>query len=317
MRVLRVVGSIVLGTCGALFLLGGIAVLVQGHPEQLISIALAVGVLTGAWFLWPRKSAAPPGPSPSPAPWQLPNQGETPTSFAGDTHWPADRPAPTGLHMGSPPVMPGTFQRPAPSHTRSSEPAPGPHIDAPFSPIADRGPQLPPFPSRPAPSYAVGEIVTGTVGGSSFVAIDVETANANPASICAIGVAQVRAGVVTNQRSWLVRPPGGHGQFLPQNVRIHGITAEQAARDGQAWPVVLDHVMQMIGTDVVVAHNANFDVNVVKAATTACGLPLPAFSYVDSLALARQRMPELAGHSLPKVAAGWAAVSPDGDSAYG
>lgn len=156
---------------------------------------------------------------------------------------------------------------------------------------------------HPRPSYGVGDVGLGTLHGNNFVAIDVETANASYASMCAIGVAQVRAGVVTAQRSWLVRPPAGHDQFSPQNVRVHGITAEQAARDGQAWPVVLDEVMHMIGTDVVVAHNASFDINVVTATTTACGMPVPELSYVDSLALARRVMPDLDGHSLPKVAA--------------
>lgn len=306
MRVLRVIGSIVLGGCGALFLLGGVAVLVQGHPEQLISIALALGLLTGAWFLWPRRTATPPGVPSGPTRWQRPRQGGMPTAFVGDMDRPASPSAPVGPQVGGPPAMPQAFGRPSPGYVRpAAEPVPQVRVAAPPSPPAavGPGPRLPRSPSRRVPSYAVGGIVPGVIEGGSFVAIDVETANADAASICAIGVAQVRGGVVTVQRSWLVRPPSDHGQFLAQNVRIHGITAEQVARDGQSWPVVLDHVMRMIGTDVVVAHNASFDINVVKAATTACGLLLPAFSYVDSLALARRVMPQLAGHSLPKVAA--------------
>lgn len=296
---LRIIGSVVLGVCGALFLLGAIAVLVQGHPAQLISVALAIGVLTGAWFLWPRKIKSSPGVAPS---WPPPiNRDDRSGADAGGVHGPGGGPGQAGLHIGPPSGTTPAFQRPAPAYP--TEPAPGPRI-AELPPVAvESAPELPPMRPGAPLSYAVGDIVPGTLRGDRFVAIDVETANASYESICAIGVAQVRDGVVTAQRAWLVRPPDGHGLFSAQNVRIHGITAEQVARNGQPWPAVLSEVLHMIGTDVVAAHNASFDINVVKAATTACGLPLPTFSYVDSLALARRVMPELDGHSLPMVAA--------------
>ena len=43
-------------------------------------------------------------------------------------------------------------------------------------------------------------------GGLTFTAIDFETATREPDSVCEIGIAIVDDGVVTDCRSWLVRP---------------------------------------------------------------------------------------------------------------
>ena len=55
----------------------------------------------------------------------------------------------------------------------------------------------------------------------SFVAIDVETANADMASICQIGVARYVEGELVEEWSSLVDP---EDYFDPFNIEIHGIT---------------------------------------------------------------------------------------------
>ena len=46
---------------------------------------------------------------------------------------------------------------------------------------------------------------------NSFIAIDVETANYSPSSICAIGAVKVVDGVIVDSRYSLVNPePGGY-----------------------------------------------------------------------------------------------------------
>ena len=57
----------------------------------------------------------------------------------------------------------------------------------------------------------------------TFTAVDVETANADPSSICQIGIVQIRNGVIQNQWSTLVNP---HEPFNTDNIAIHGITEE-------------------------------------------------------------------------------------------
>lgn len=56
-----------------------------------------------------------------------------------------------------------------------------------------------------------------------FAALDVETANPDPASICQIGIATVEEGQVRDVWTQLVRPYGG---FSDRHVAIHGITPE-------------------------------------------------------------------------------------------
>ena len=55
----------------------------------------------------------------------------------------------------------------------------------------------------------------------SFVAIDVETANADISSICQIGLVRVQDGIVRNGWTTLVDP---ECDFHPGNIAIHGIT---------------------------------------------------------------------------------------------
>lgn len=57
----------------------------------------------------------------------------------------------------------------------------------------------------------------------SFVAIDVETANADMASICQIGAAVFERGEMVDHWSSLVDP---NDYFDPVNVSIHGITVD-------------------------------------------------------------------------------------------
>lgn len=59
-----------------------------------------------------------------------------------------------------------------------------------------------------------------------FVAIDVETANANMASICQIGLAKYKDGVLQKEWSSLINPED-YFDFI--NVGIHGITEESVA----------------------------------------------------------------------------------------
>lgn len=60
------------------------------------------------------------------------------------------------------------------------------------------------------------------VRGQPFNAIDVETANADPASICEIGIVHACGGAIRGQWSTLVNPGS---RFSRVNVGIHGITA--------------------------------------------------------------------------------------------
>jgi len=134
-----------------------------------------------------------------------------------------------------------------------------------------------------------------------FTAIDFETANSSNASACAVGLVRVRDGEIVDQTGWLIRPPAGHDVFFELNVRIHGIRPEDVV-DAAGWSDQLADLVAFAGEDVLVAHNAGFDMAVIKRACDATGDEHPAYRYACSLQVAR-KVYRLDSYRLPFVAA--------------
>ncbi|WP_194395768.1 3'-5' exonuclease [Microbacterium atlanticum] len=134
-----------------------------------------------------------------------------------------------------------------------------------------------------------------------FTAIDFETANSSNASACAVGLARVRDGRVVETAGWLIRPPAGHDVFFELNVRIHGIRPEDVV-GAASWSEQLADIAAFTGDDILVAHNAGFDMAVLKRACDATGDDCPPFRYACSLQVAR-KVYRLESYRLPFVAA--------------
>ncbi|MET0296580.1 MAG: 3'-5' exonuclease [Microbacterium sp.] len=134
-----------------------------------------------------------------------------------------------------------------------------------------------------------------------FTAIDFETANSSNASACAVGLVRVRDGRIVAKTGWLIRPPAGHDAFFELNTRIHGIRAEDVV-GAMGWTEQLTHLAAFAGSDVLVAHNAGFDMAVLKRACEATGDDCPPYRYACSLQVARS-VYKLESYRLPFVAA--------------
>lgn len=134
-----------------------------------------------------------------------------------------------------------------------------------------------------------------------FTAIDFETANSSRASVCAVGLVRVRDGRVVDEAGGLVRPPDGHDDFHWANTGVHGITADMVA-GAPPWHRVGPWLRDYVGDDLLVAHNAPFDMSVLRCACAAESLPAPDVDYLCTLALAR-RIRNLPSRRLPDVAA--------------
>ena len=133
--------------------------------------------------------------------------------------------------------------------------------------------------------------------GLDFTAIDFETANGFRGSPCAVGLTKVRGGRVVEEASWLMRPPANHDHFEHHNVRIHGIRSEDVAgfpRFGELFP----EIGACIGGDILAAHNAAFDLGVIRSGLEVSGLAGPAYEYVCTVMLSR-RCYSLVSNSLP------------------
>lgn len=133
-----------------------------------------------------------------------------------------------------------------------------------------------------------------------FTAIDFETANGFRGSPCAVGLVKVRGGRLVETATWLMRPPQGHDAFDPRNVAIHGIRSDDVARQPRFGELFAE-IGGFIGEDVLVAHNAAFDLGVIRSALEVSGLPGPAYDYACTVVLSR-RTYDLPSHSLPFVA---------------
>lgn len=110
----------------------------------------------------------------------------------------------------------------------------------------------------------------------------------------------MRAGRVVEEASWLMRPPAGHDHFDPRNMAIHGITADQVAREPRFGDLFAE-IGGFIGSDILVAHNAAFDLGVLRSALEVSELAGPGWDYACTVLLSRRNY-SLASYSLPFVA---------------
>ncbi len=137
--------------------------------------------------------------------------------------------------------------------------------------------------------------------GLDFVAVDVETANSFRGSICQVGVVLVNDGQIAAEWSRMLQPPSGHAWVDFDRGQVHGFTTELLLRQ-QSFDHVWPQVLAKIAGQVLVAHNASFDVNALQEASAAGGFGELDFDYACSLVLARRHL-ELPAHTLDVVAA--------------
>lgn len=131
--------------------------------------------------------------------------------------------------------------------------------------------------------------------------MDFETANGFRGSACSVGLIKVRSGKIVERDYWVMRPPAGFDHFEARNVQIHGIRpqdVEGAPRFGDTYP----RLQAFVGNDILVAHNAAFDVGVILAGMQASGVSSGPIDYACTVKVAR-RTYELASYSLPFAAA--------------
>jgi DNA polymerase III subunit epsilon len=120
-----------------------------------------------------------------------------------------------------------------------------------------------------------------------FVAIDFETANGSPASPRAVGLVRVREGKIVDAFESLFKPPALHNWFSAGNIAVHGITPAMI-ESAPEYSEVLTQMLDFVAGDVMIAHNAPFDMGVLRASALAIGENLPSLSYSCSLQIARK-----------------------------
>ena len=121
----------------------------------------------------------------------------------------------------------------------------------------------------------------------NFTAIDFETANGSSASPCAVGLVKVVEGKIVDTFSTLIRPPYPNDWFELGNIGVHGIRPQDVL-DAPIWADALDQMLGFIGMDDLVAHNASFDMGVLRSSAALIDAELPNLRYACSLIMARK-----------------------------
>lgn len=133
----------------------------------------------------------------------------------------------------------------------------------------------------------------------NYVAIDFETANRSRASACSLAAVTVENGQIVNAAYSLIRPPVL--QFDYWNTRIHGLTAKDVADKqtfAELWPRIRPHLENKI----VIAHNAPFDIAVLRSMLDEYRLPHPRFQYACTVDIARRVWADVENYKLPTLA---------------
>ena len=128
-----------------------------------------------------------------------------------------------------------------------------------------------------------------------FVAIDFETANRFWSSACEIGMVVVEDGRVVDTYRRLIRPTPN--QFDSGNIRIHKITPQMVMHE-PTFAELYEDMLPYLADKHIVAHNASFDIGVLRASTRLYTLPEPSLTYSCTVQLARKCWPDAPRYGL-------------------
>ncbi len=133
----------------------------------------------------------------------------------------------------------------------------------------------------------------------NFLALDVETANADYSSICQIGIAEFREGEVVDKWSTLVNP---ESYFDPMNISIHGITEDDvvdAPTFGRLHGILKEKL-----TGRITVHHMPFDRVAISRACEESQLEVLEPLWLDSAKIVRRTWTEFAhrGYGLANIA---------------
>ncbi|UWR00877.1 3'-5' exonuclease [Rhodobacteraceae bacterium S2214] len=128
-------------------------------------------------------------------------------------------------------------------------------------------------------------------GPFRFVALDVETACRDSASICQIGIACVDGQGSIATWTTYVNP---EQRFESFNIDLHGIGPD-TVKDAPTFPEVWVDLHPFLYPYHLVQHS-NFDKSAIAAACRVYRLPPPDLSWSDSVKIARSAWPEFKGN---------------------
>lgn len=122
----------------------------------------------------------------------------------------------------------------------------------------------------------------------SFAAIDFETANNEPTSVCSVGIVIVKDCQIVDSFYSLIKPePEYYNYWCSQ---VHGLT-EEDTWDAPVFPEVWAKVAPLIEGLPLIAHNKAFDENCLKAVFRCYQMDYPNYKFYCTLLKSRRVWP--------------------------
>jgi len=128
-----------------------------------------------------------------------------------------------------------------------------------------------------------------------FIAIDFETANAKRSSACSVGLTVVEKNRIVDTEYHLIKP--APFKFDPFNVKIHGIT-EADVKNAPNFYELSRLLSPRIADKTLIAHNAAFDISVIRNALDVYDAPYPSLDYLCTYRLAQTVLPDFGCYRL-------------------
>ena len=132
-----------------------------------------------------------------------------------------------------------------------------------------------------------------------FTVFDIETTGLSALNnhITEIGAVKVRGGEVLEVFNTFVNP----GEHIPENItELTGIS-DDMVKDAPDEKSAVSEFLKFAGDNIIIAHNANFDVGFIGRVASDNGLDF-GNAYLDTVALSRYVNPELKNHKLDTLA---------------
>ena len=123
-----------------------------------------------------------------------------------------------------------------------------------------------------------------------FIAIDFETANEKRNSPCSIGLVVIKEGKIVEKIHYLIKPK--EMRFMPINIGIHGIRPAMVENEPE-FDVIWNEIKHHFNDSLIVAHNAAFDISVLRNTLELYNIDIPNLNYICTMKLSRNFYKEL------------------------
>lgn len=111
---------------------------------------------------------------------------------------------------------------------------------------------------------------------TDFAAIDFETANECPSSVCSVGVVVVREGEIVDSFYSLIHPEPEYYKWFCRHV--HGLGPDDTD-DAPVFPFVWEKIEPLIEGLPLVAHNSRFDEGCLKSVFKVYQMDYPDYEF--------------------------------------